>query len=488
MPQHPAQVRALAVPYTAALALAFAGNLVGNLAAQSPPAGFSYQMLVDGPLQSGTAMAFTPDGRLLITERETGNIRLFANGQLQTTPWANVPTNGGGPWSEQGLVGIAVDPDFLNNRYVYVFYTDPSGSQSRIGRLQEVNGFGTNLTVLTPNNAMPSQLYHVGGPLVFGTDGTLYASVGDGFSTIDAQNPGSWLGKILRFQVPNLTVPSNNPTAGSPVYSLGHRNGFGLAVHPVTGALYETENGEALKDEFNRIVPGGNYGWPQVEGNAVPPNPNFVEPIAWYSPTIAPTGCAFYWGANYPAAYKGVWFVAEYNQNRSRALTLDAAGQNVVSQTVFDLPPGAGYGFVMAPDGNLWFLTNDTGGYGADELARYVHANEPMPSIHLMAVSNRSLGGSVTIGVHAHTGDLMVPWLALSRFTSPVPTPLGNLWTPIDALLPVYVVAGDNRAYVGISIPNNPAFLGAPLYTQSLVLDAVGAFSMTNLGEHVLKG
>lgn len=459
-----------------------------QLAAQSPPAGFTYEMLVDGPLSSGTAMAFTPDGRLLVTERETGNIRVYQNGALSPTPWANVPTNGGGPWAEEGLVGIAVDPNFLNNRYVYVYYSDPSGSQSRIGRLQENGGFGTNLTVLSPNGALPSQLYHVGGPLVFGTDGTLFVATGDGFSSVDAQNTSSWLGKVLRFNVPNLTVPANNPFPGNPVYSYGHRNQFGLAIHPVNGGLYQTENGEALKDELNRIVPGGNYGWPQVEGNAVPPNPSFVEPIAWYQPTMAPTGCAFYWGSNYPASYKGVWFVAEYNQNRIRALTLDASGQQVVSQTIFDQPPGSGYGFVMGPDGNLWFLTNDTGGYGADELGRYVHQNEPVPSAHLMAVSNRSLGGAVTVGVHAHNGNLVVPWLSLTRFTSPVPTPFGNLWTTPDAMLPTSLVTGDNRVYAGVSVPNNPSFLGVSLYAQALVLDATGAFSMTNFSEHVLKG
>lgn len=463
--------------------------LIAAATAQSPPSGFTYQTLVDGPLNNATAMAFTPDGKLLLTERTTGQIRVYENGALRATPWATVPVNGGGSYAEQGLLGIAVDPGFLSNHFVYVFYTDSTGLQNRIGRLQEQNGVGTNFTVLSPNGALDSRTLHNGGPLVFGMDGTLFVATGDYQDSTRPQNLASWNGKILRFEVPNLTVPANNPFPGSPVWSYGHRNQFGLAIHPVTGDLFQTENGGAIMDEINRIVPGGNYGWPTVEGHSSTPIVGLVEPIAWYQPTTAPTGTCFYHGTHYPTAWQDTWFWTDYNQNRLRAVVLDASGHSMVSQSIFDDLPGSGYGVVMGPDGNLWYLTNDMGGYGADELGRYVHQNEPMPSVHMMSVSNRAIGGSVTIGVHCHDNDLVVPWLSLARYTTPVPTPVGNQWVPTDAVLPLRVVAGDQRVYTGIEVPNDLAFLGWQLHTQALVFTpATGAMATTNPASHVLRG
>jgi glucose/arabinose dehydrogenase len=464
-------------------------SLTAVAVAQNPPPGFTYQTLVDGPLIGATAMAFTPDGRLLLTERMTGQIRVFEEGVLQSTPWATVPIFNGGTYAEQGLLGIAVDPGFLQNHYVYVFYTEASGTQNRIGRLEEVNGVGTNLTVLSPNGILPSRTLHNGGPLLFGADGTLFCATGDYQDSTRPQDLNSWNGKILRFDVPNLTVPANNPFPGNAVYSYGHRNQFGLAIHPVTGDLFQTENGGAIMDEINRIVPGGNYGWPNVEGREPTPNASFIDPLSWYQPTTAPTGTSFYSGENYPAQYQNVWFWTDWNQNRVHAVTLDATGQNLLSEVQFDNPPGAGYGIVMGPDGNLWYLTNDTGGYGADEIGRYVHQNEPMPSAHLMAVSNRSLGGSVTVGVHAHNGNIVLPWLSTQRYSTPVPTPFGNQWVPVDAVMPLLFVIGDDRVYQGISIPNDLSFVGTAFYAQALVLDpATGQFSATNPARHVLRG
>ena len=464
-------------------------SLVPVLTAQAPPPGFTYETLVDGPLTGATAMAFAPDGRLFLTERMTGQIRVFENGALRATPWATVPIHHGGSYAEQGLLGIAVDPGFLLNHYVYVYYTEAGGAENRIARLEEVGSVGQNLTVLSPNGAIDSRAYHNGGAMVFGMDGTLFVATGDYQDTTRPQNLTSWCGKILRFTVPNLGVPANNPMAGSPVYSYGHRNQFGLAIHPQTGDLFQTENGGALMDEINRIVPGGNYGWPNVEGRELTPNPSYVDPLLWYQPTTAPTGCGFYAGENYPAAWQNAWFFADWNMNRLRAVTLDTAGQTVLSQSIFDTQTGAGYGVTMGPDGNLWYLTNDTGGYGADEIGRYVHQNEPMPSAHLTAVSNRSVGGAVTLGIHAHNGDIALPWMSLVRWSAPVPTPVGNQWVPIDAVMPLLFVTGDDRAYQGVSVPNDQAFIGMAIYMQAIVLTpTTSQLTATNPSKHVLRG
>ncbi|MBX3464262.1 MAG: PQQ-dependent sugar dehydrogenase [Planctomycetes bacterium] len=470
---------------SASLALCLLPSLVG----QGPPPGFTYEIVVPpgSGLSNATAMAFAPDGRLFLTERVTGRIRVVRDGVLQPSPWATLAVWSGGSWAEQGLLGIAIDPDFLQNRYVYVYYTD-SGQENRIARLQEQNGVGTNLTVLSPNGAIPSIQYHNGGPLLFGRDGTLFVATGDGLFGANAQDPGEWRGKVLRFEVPNLTVPANNPFPGSPVYSLGHRNQFGLALHPVTGDLFQTENGGALMDEINRIEPGGNYGWPSVEGREVAPMPQFVDPLAWYQPTTAPTGCTFYAGNNYPPGYQNVFFFTCWNHGRVRAVTLDAAGQNVAAETIFHDQPGSGYAVTMGPDGNLWYLTNQFGGYGADEIGRYVHQNEPLPSLNVMATSNRCVGGSMTICVHGHTGGIAGTFLSLQRLQAPLPTPWGNAWILPDASLPAFVLWGDDRGYLAWQVANDPTLLDLEVQFQAVELSPAGVLTLTNPATFVLRG
>ena len=473
--------------------LVCATALLGPLAGQQPlPNGFTYEVLVQpgSGLNDATAMAFAPDGRLFLTEKVTGHIRVFRDGVLQAAPWATIAVTSGVSWSEQGLLGIAIDPDFLVNRFVYVYYTDTdsTGTQNRIARLQEVGGVGTNLTVLSANGMLPSQAYHNGGPLLFGRDGTLYVATGDGLGAPNAQNANEWRGKVLRFEVPNLTVPANNPFPGSPIFSLGHRNQFGLALHPVTGDVFQTENGGTLMDEINRIVPGGNYGWPAVEGREVTPNPLYVDPLAWYQPSPAPTGCAFYSGANYPAVWQNVFFFASWNQGRVQAVLFDAAGENVIAQTPFHDQPGAGYAVTMGPDGNLWYLGNQNGGYGANELGRYVHQNEPLPSLHVMATSNRAVGGSMTIGVHGHTGGVAGTFMSLTRLPSPVATPWGNVWILPDVSLPAFLQWGDDRGYLGWSLPNDPTLLDLDVQFQAIELAPTGVLSLTNAVSLVLRG
>ena len=456
--------------------------------AQSPPPGFVYETLVDGPLQSATAMAFLPDGRLLLTERETGNVRVFANGVLAANPWATVAVHNGGSFSEAGLLGIAVDPDFISNGFVYVYRTAPGGTENQVCRLQEVNGQGTQFTVMTPPGAIAAQLYHNSGPMVFDQDGRLFVATGDALGAAHAQNPANWRGKVLRFAMPNFTVPADNPTPGSMVYSLGHRNHFGLAIHPVTGDLYQTENGGQWMDEINRILPGGNYGWPIVEGQESTPDPSLVDPLAYYHPTSAPTGCCFYTGEHYPATYKNAWFFSNYNQNELRVVWLDATGSYVVNQALFDQLPGGGYGVLTGPDGNLYYLTNDAGGYGADELGRYVYVGEAAPSVQVSSVSNKTLGASLTVCVHAPSGSLMVPWLSLSRFPTATVTPFGAHWVPDQAMMNVQTIAADNRGYVELQVPNVPSFLGSSVHCQAMVLHATGQLMLTNPSELVVRG
>jgi glucose/arabinose dehydrogenase len=475
-----------------ALAASLLALAAARTGAQAPPAGFSYQTLIDNQISLGSAMAFAPDGRLFITERVTGNIRVLANGVLGGN-WATIPKTGTSG-SEQGLLGIAIDPGFLTNHYVYVYYTRTAGIvENVIARLEEVGGVGTNLTVLTPAGMIPSTTIHNGGRLVFGQDGMLYAGTGDRAVSSTSQDKLVWNGKILRFVAPNLTAPADNPFATDPsfdpfVYSYGHRNQFGLTVNPVTGGVYQTENGQNTTDEINRIVKGRNYGWPTYEGPEPVPDPATFDPIATYSPTPDPTGTAFYAGNNYPAEYDNNWFFIKYTANQVQRVILDAAGAALVSESQFDDLPGNGFDVLSGPDGNLWYLTNDTANVrGADEVGRYVHVNETLPSAHVTALCNKSVGGSVTFGYTGQNGDLFFAWIGLSQFGAPIPTAYGDWWVSLDLILPLLLVSGDNRVYRGVSVNNDSSLVGVPIHTQAARIDGLGAITLTNPASIALK-
>jgi len=451
------------------------------LCAQTPPPGFAYQMITDNALNLASSMAFAPDGRLFVCERTTGNIRVVQNGALLPGAWATVICANNAT-SEHGLLGIAIDPAFLLNGYVYVYYTTADELQNRIARLQDVGGVGVGFTILSPNNAIPTggAVKHSGGRMVFGRDGTLFVGTGDRFVSSTAPSLSSWNGKVLRFEVPNLTIPPSNPFPGSPVFSYGHRNHFGLTVRPDTGDVYQTEVGDLLADEVNRIVSGGNYGWPTYEGSEPFPDPGTVDPIAvYFSPTPDPTGCCFYSGTTYPAAYAGSLFFVEFTDGRVRRLDLDAAGTTVLSQSIFDDLVQA-YDIQMGPDGNLWVLHNDSvGPRGADEIGRYVYLAEPNPGIEVMAVSNRVIGGTVTFGMRANFGELVAAWVSMASFSPSIPTPFGPLWVPLDLIVGANLVIFDGRVYFTLSLPNDPIFTGITLYAQGLRFDAVGALAST---------
>lgn len=456
--------------------------LAPALAQATPPAGFTYRTLSQGALDRVSAMCWLPDGRLLLAERNTGRIRLWHGGALAAQPWAVVP-GASTAWSlEQGVLGIAADPDFLNNGYVYVYFTDTAGTENRLGRFREQAGGGTAFTLLPLPQPIPANTHHNGGPLAFGADGNLFAATGDVFAPTLAPDPTSYAGKILRLQPPNLTVPAGNPVPGSAVWSLGHRNMFGLAVDPFTGALFATENGERLMDELNLIVVGGDYGWPRHEGTELVPDPTAVDPIATYAPPTAPVGCTFYTGWNYPAGYQGDLFVMEYSTNRLRRITLDPTRTAVAADVVFhDQPTGSGLGVTDGPDGNLYVITNDSAAFrGADRLARYEHAAAPLPGANLCATSRRIIGGSITGCLHGSNGDLFFGWVADRRLPVPLATVAGLLEVPTDFILPLMQVVADDRVYIAWSIPNVPAFVGVTVHLQGLQIPPSGVFALTN--------
>lgn len=299
-----------------------------NIAAGSGGA-FSLQPVVGG-LNFAVAMATAPDGRIFVNELQTGNIRVVTTNpwQLQTLPFATLPAFVPPGYSEMGLLGIAVRQISGGNLEVYVYYT-ASSSINRVVRFTATTDSNGNTvaaggpTVILDN--IPAATNHNGGIINFGPiDGMLYITVGENEVAADAQSLSSRRGKILRIN-PDGTIPSDNPFSGSPIYSLGHRNSFGFTFHPHTNDLWETENGENFDDEVNRIVRGGNYGWPDFHG--IVNTPPFIDPIYAVTPTIAPTGIVAIREGSlvYPAQYWNNLLFADFNYGHLHLISLTGA-------------------------------------------------------------------------------------------------------------------------------------------------------------------
>jgi aldose sugar dehydrogenase len=300
--------------------------------------GFGTEVIAQN-LEVPWAIAFLPDDRLIFTERG-GNVNIIDGGNIKNVGKINVTANG-----ESGLMGIAVDPDFNQNHYIYLYYT--SGNNNCISRfvLNETLG---NETILVGN--IPAASTHNGGRLKFGPDGKLYATTGDAGNSSRAQDLNSLGGKILRLN-PDGSVPSDNPF-GSYVYSYGHRDPQGITWGP-TGIMYSSEHGESANDELNIIVKGGNYGWPMYQGNDTANG--YIKPIRGYTEfTLAPSGIAFYQGAVWISGLRG---------SQLRKVTLSDDGTSVMGEKAFFRQLGR-IREVVEHNGYIYISTSNRDGRG----------------------------------------------------------------------------------------------------------------------------
>lgn len=290
------------------------------------------------------AMDFLPNGTMIFTER-AGTVNLLENNSTIKVADINVSQQ-----TESGLLGVAVDPNFTENRYIYLYYTH-DGGVNRISRFV-LDGSLENETVLLDD--IPGGPIHNGGRLKFGPDGKLYATTGESGDENLAQNINSTGGKILRLN-PDGTVPSDNPY-GNYVYSYGHRDPQGITWNPSNGILYESEHGDTMNDEINIIVRGGNYGWPIVQGNEN--QSGYVSPIRVYTDfTLAPSGIAFYQDRLYVAGLRG---------SQLRVLNLSTDGKTVIGESVLISDLGR-IRDVVEHDGYLYISTSNRDGRGSPQ-------------------------------------------------------------------------------------------------------------------------
>lgn len=327
---------------------------------QSLALGFAITEVHRG-LNLPTKMALAPDGRILFPELKSGAVRVIdAGGQLLPTPFASLTVQGAG--SHQGLLALALAPDFGTSGHVYVLFSAPAdgthgAEHMRLERFTDVANVGTNRTVILDN--LPTGSINNGADIVFDLTGNLLVSLGDTNVSANAQDPASPAGKVLRL-TPTGGIPADNPTPGSLVWVSGLRNTFGLAVHPVTGGLFGVDNGPAADDELNYLVAGKNCGW----GAAVPvPGALAGLKIRNWQTEIVPTALAWHPGGAWGADYADDLFVASYDREEVQRFEMSGTARTDIDlESVFlaftplmtDRKP---LDLVVAPDGSLYVST-----------------------------------------------------------------------------------------------------------------------------------
>ena len=350
---------------------------------------FTVETVAEG-LDRPWAMDFLPDGTMIFTER-SGTLHLIRDGSV-SDPIADTPE----VWNfgQGGLLDVAVDPNFADNGWIYLSYSEKQAEGGRDGKGMTAVVRGRldleNLRWIDQQDLFHADAEHAsergqhfGSRFVFGDDNTLFFTIGDRGYQERAQEPGRPNGKVHRIRTDGQ-VPDDNPFApGSEgarqhpdalpsVWSWGHRNPQGLARHPGSGRLYDVEHGPRGGDEINLVEKGNNYGWPEVAysinynqlpfGTRAPwhEEAGFVEPVHYWVPSIAICGASFYVGSGFPQ-WENDLFVAALAKQQIHRVRMADDGRGVVEEEVLFENNGRVRDVVPGPDGALYIATEQPG-------------------------------------------------------------------------------------------------------------------------------
>jgi len=399
-----------------------------RLALATLPTGFVETAAATG-LGAATAMEFSPDGKLFITEAP-GTMEVWQGGtRLRPNFFANTPltpydagTDTGivDDTGERGLLGVTFDPNYASNRYVYVYYTfaanadgntsTPTTFHNRVSRFTantagDLALAGSELPIVDLDNL--SFLNHNGGAIHFGPDDKLYIATGDNANGANSQSLSNRLGKILRVNSDG-SIPTDNPFFGTAtganraIWALGLRNPFTFAFQPGSGQMFINDVGQVTWEEINQGAAGANYGWPSTEGDFNQSSfPNFTRPVYAYShgsgtfQGFAITGGAFYnptsptTGA-FPATYTGDYFFADFVNNWINVIDL---GTNTVER--FATGALGAVDLKLANDGSLYYLARNEG--------RVVRVTSTLPVAGTLDISGTANADQVTVNFSSAT-------------------------------------------------------------------------------------
>jgi putative heme-binding domain-containing protein len=327
------------------------------------PRGYTRIQIAAG-ITGATALEIAPDGRVFICE-QTGALRVVKDGAMLGKPFVRIAVDS--EW-ERGLIGIALDPDFPRNGFVYLCYVAASPYvHHRVSRFQargDVALPGSEQVLLEGDDQAKlgghTPAGHQGGAIHFGADGKLYVAIGDQTAGEPSQRLDTFQGKLLRLN-PDGSIPTDNPfvtrTKGKyrAIWALGLRNPFTFAVQPVTGRIFINDVGETRWEEIDEGLAGANYGWPRAEGPST--DPYFRPPIHSYpvasiaGGAFCPTGTA----ASFPPQYRGRYFFADFVKGWVKVLDPEHPDRVETFATGFTRPVDLKFG----PDGCLYVLLRD---------------------------------------------------------------------------------------------------------------------------------
>jgi glucose/arabinose dehydrogenase len=455
-----------------------AAALLGGASAQaaSLPAGF-VESFVAGGLQRPTAMAFAPDGRLFIAQ-QGGQLRVVSNGVLLAAPFVSLTVNSSG---ERGLLGVAFDPGFSSNRFVYVYYTATSPTvHNRVSRFTangNVAAPGSEVVILDLE-PLSAATNHNGGAIHFGPDGKLYVAVGDNANGDNAKTLSSRLGKILRLNADG-SIPDDNPFNGQAaganraIWAMGLRNPFTFSFQGGTGTMFVNDVGERTWEEINEGAAGANYGWPDTEGATA--DPRFRSPVYAYGHG---EGCAISGGAFYnpataalPVQFAGSYFFADYCGGWIRRRT--ASGSIAPFATGITAPVD----LQVAGDGSLFYLARGSGTNTG--VVFRVRSSTPLVNVTANGIDGPvTLGGDdpLRIDLSFHAGSAAALPAAETYFA--IATLAGAVWwnpaTGTFGSTPTRAYVGPLAAFSPTALVDLPSVAGLPpdTYYWVVIVDA----------------